>query len=171
MFPTSFSRCPRLMSKVHSDVLCQTGRVWASRPAKKGGRSVKEKKNSNADVMYICVPMCHVALLCYLLVHLWEAARIAMKGLSVKPDSLEQPARDWVGQGKQGIFLRRRTNRRLSLSLDQGHEGWFARCFKKIAVQVCTNYNYVFFPIWSPQVPVICTIIILCPGADLPVRC
>jgi Asp-tRNA(Asn)/Glu-tRNA(Gln) amidotransferase B subunit len=35
--------------------LCQTGRVWASRPAKKSGRSVKEKKNSNANVMYICV--------------------------------------------------------------------------------------------------------------------
>ncbi len=30
----------------------------ASRPAKKSGRSVKEKKNSNGDVMYICVPMC-----------------------------------------------------------------------------------------------------------------
>jgi hypothetical protein len=28
-----------------------------------------------------------------------------------------------VGQGKQGIHLRRRANGRLSLSLDQGHEG------------------------------------------------
>jgi hypothetical protein len=41
----------------------------------------------------------------------------------VKPDPLEQTARYWVGQGKQGIHLRRRTNRRLSLSLDRGHEG------------------------------------------------
>jgi hypothetical protein len=31
--------------------LCQTGRVWASWPAKKDERSVKGKKNSNADVM------------------------------------------------------------------------------------------------------------------------
>ncbi len=38
--------------------LCQMGRVWASQPAKKGGRSVKGKKNSNADVMYICVSVC-----------------------------------------------------------------------------------------------------------------
>ncbi len=30
--------------------LCQTGRVWTSRPAKKGGRSVKGKKNSNVFV-------------------------------------------------------------------------------------------------------------------------
>jgi hypothetical protein len=35
----------------------------------------------------------------------------------------KQTARCWVGQGKQGIYLRRRTNRRLSLSLDRGHEG------------------------------------------------
>jgi hypothetical protein len=35
--------------------LCQMGRVWTSWPAKKGGRSVKGKKNSNADVcIYVC---------------------------------------------------------------------------------------------------------------------
>jgi hypothetical protein len=34
------------------------GRVWASRPAKKGGRSIKGEKNSNANVIYICVSMC-----------------------------------------------------------------------------------------------------------------
>jgi hypothetical protein len=39
-------------------LLYQTARVWTSRPAKKGGRSVRRKKNSNADVMYICVSMC-----------------------------------------------------------------------------------------------------------------
>jgi hypothetical protein len=36
----------------------------------------------------------------------------------VKPNPLEQ-----VGQSKQGIHLGRKTNRRLSLSLDRGHEG------------------------------------------------
>ncbi len=36
----------------------QTGRVCTSRPAKKSGRSVKRKKNSNVDVMYIHVSMC-----------------------------------------------------------------------------------------------------------------
>jgi hypothetical protein len=46
-----------------------------------------------------------------------------MKGLSVKPDPLEQTARYWMGQGKQGIHLERETSRRLSLSLDRGHEG------------------------------------------------
>ncbi len=46
-----------------------------------------------------------------------------MRGLSVKPDLLEQTARYWVGQGKQGMRLKRRANRRLSLSLDRGHEG------------------------------------------------
>jgi hypothetical protein len=44
--------------------MCQTGRFWISRPAKKGGKSVKGKKNSNADVMYICVFMC-VMYRCY----------------------------------------------------------------------------------------------------------
>jgi hypothetical protein len=52
------------------DLACQTGRVCTSRPAKKGGRSVKRKEKSNADVMYMCVHVCHVALLCCLLVHL-----------------------------------------------------------------------------------------------------
>jgi hypothetical protein len=42
--------------------VCQTGRVWASWPAKKGGRSVKGKKNSDVDVMYICVS-CRVVML------------------------------------------------------------------------------------------------------------
>jgi hypothetical protein len=47
------------MTEVMGEEVCQTGRVWASRPAKKSGRSVKEKKSSNADVMYIqYVPMC-----------------------------------------------------------------------------------------------------------------
>ncbi len=46
-----------------------------------------------------------------------------MKGLSVKLDPLEQTAKYWVGQSKQGIYLGKETNRRLSLSLDWGHEG------------------------------------------------
>ncbi len=106
--------------------MCQMGRVLASRPAKKSRRSVKEKKNSNADVMYIymCVHVCHVALLCYLhTCMLVRSRRTAMKGLSVKPDTLEQTARYWMGQGKQEANLERETSRRLSLSLDRGHEG------------------------------------------------
>jgi hypothetical protein len=52
-------------------VLYQTGRVCTIRPAKKNKRSVKRKRNSNANVMYIhtCVHVCRVALLCCLLVH------------------------------------------------------------------------------------------------------
>jgi hypothetical protein len=38
-----------------------------------------------------------------------------MKGLSVKLDPLEPTARYWVGQSKQGKYLRKRTNGRLSL--------------------------------------------------------
>jgi hypothetical protein len=36
-------------------VLCQTGRVWTSRPAKGGGRSVKKETDSNTNVIWICV--------------------------------------------------------------------------------------------------------------------
>jgi hypothetical protein len=46
-----------------------------------------------------------------------------MKGLSVKLDPFEQTAKYWAGQSKQGIYLGKRTNRRLSLSMDRGHEG------------------------------------------------
>ncbi len=46
--------------------LCQMGRVWASRPAKKSGRSVKEKKVVTPMwCIYMCAHVCHVALLCY----------------------------------------------------------------------------------------------------------
>ncbi len=46
-----------------------------------------------------------------------------MKGLGVKPDLLGQTARYWMGRGKQEIHLEKETSRRLSLSLDRGHEG------------------------------------------------
>jgi hypothetical protein len=46
-----------------------------------------------------------------------------MKWLSLKHDPLEQTARCWVGQSKQGMYLGNRTNRRLRSSLDWGHEG------------------------------------------------
>ncbi len=46
-----------------------------------------------------------------------------MKGLSVKSNLSEQTARYWMGQVKQEAHLERETSRRLSLSLDQGHEG------------------------------------------------
>jgi hypothetical protein len=46
-----------------------------------------------------------------------------MKRLSVKLDSLEQTAKHWVGQSKQGVYLGKETIGRLSSSLDQGHEG------------------------------------------------
>jgi hypothetical protein len=37
-------------SKMSQQIMYQRGRVWTSRPAKKGGRSVRRKKNSNADM-------------------------------------------------------------------------------------------------------------------------
>ncbi len=46
-----------------------------------------------------------------------------MKGLGVKPDPLGQTARYWMSHGKQEIHSERETRRRLSLSLDRGHEG------------------------------------------------
>jgi hypothetical protein len=40
----------------------------------------------------------------------------------------------------------------------------FARCSKKIAVQVCTSYNNVFMSVQSPYVLLVCLEIILYPG-------
>ncbi len=61
---------------------------------------------------------CHVV---YLYIRL--SRQSARKGLSVKHELLEQTARYWVGQSKQEIYLGKRTSRRLSLTLDRGHEG------------------------------------------------
>ncbi len=41
----------------------------------------------------------------------------------MKYESLEQTARYWVGQDKQGRYMRRRTSRRFSLTPERGHEG------------------------------------------------
>jgi hypothetical protein len=48
-------------------VVYQRARVWTSRPAKKGGRSVKRKKNSDADVMYTYVSMCCCVVYLYII--------------------------------------------------------------------------------------------------------
>ncbi len=66
------------------------GRVWTTWPAKKGGRSVKRKKNSNANVVYMCEHVCHVTL------------------LGVKPDLLGQTARYWMGHGNKKYIWRER---------------------------------------------------------------
>jgi hypothetical protein len=52
-----------------------------------------------------------------------RSRQLALKGLSVKLDPLEQITKYWVGQSKQIMYLEEGTNRRLSLSLDRGHEG------------------------------------------------
>jgi hypothetical protein len=72
-----------------------------------------------------------------------------MKGLSVKFNPLEQTARYWMGQGKQGMHLERETSRRLSLSLDRCHEG---RIREVLQEDSCLSmyellYNHVFLPV------------------------
>jgi hypothetical protein len=122
MFPTSFSHCPCLLSKVHSDVLWQTGRVWTSRPAKEGGRSGR-RRVMPMWCIYVCpCESCSAAMFftCTLVRSCPDSnERVKCETWSVGTNSKIY----WVGQGKQGIYLRRRTNRRLSLSLDRGHEG------------------------------------------------
>ncbi len=56
-------------------------------------------------------------------VYLYISRQSAREGLSMKHEPLEQAARYWVGQSKQEIYLGKRTSKRLSLTLDQGHEG------------------------------------------------
>jgi hypothetical protein len=100
--------------------LCQTERVWASRPAKKDGRSIEEKKNSNADVMYIRVPMfvmyCKTVVLftCTLM----RSRPDSNEGVKCETRSVGTNSKILGGQDKQGMYLRRRTSRRLSLSLE-----------------------------------------------------
>jgi hypothetical protein len=125
--------------------LCQTGRVWASRPAKKGGRSVKGKKNSNANVMYICVSMCHVALLCC-----WN----------------KQQDTGWAIANKKYI-QRGRPKGGSVLAWIEAMKDIFTRCFKTMAVQVCTSHKHVFLPVQLPCVLLVCLAIILYPGVDL----
>jgi ribosomal protein L15E len=41
----------------------------------------------------------------------------------MKHESLEQTARYWVGQDKQGRYMRERISKRFSLTQERGHEG------------------------------------------------
>ncbi len=41
----------------------------------------------------------------------------------MKHELLEQTARYWVGQNKQGRYLWKRASKRFSLTLERGHEG------------------------------------------------
>ncbi len=98
--------------------MCLTGRVRGSRPARKSERSVKKSMNNNIDVMYIWCSA--VVLFTCTLVLSRQSAR---KELSAKYELLEQTARYWVGQSKQEYTWGKRTSKRHSLTLDQGHEG------------------------------------------------
>ncbi len=70
--------------------------------------------------MSVCI-WCSAAVLftCTLVLN----RQLVRKGLNVKHEPLEHTARYWVGQSKQEIYLGKRTSKRLSLTLDRGHEG------------------------------------------------
>jgi hypothetical protein len=46
-----------------------------------------------------------------------------MEGAHVKHESLGQTARYWLGQDKQGRYMRRKAGKRFSLTRGQGHDG------------------------------------------------
>jgi hypothetical protein len=71
-----------------------------------------------------------------------------MKGTSVKPDPFgtnsKIPSEEWQHE----MHVESKARRRLSVSLDRGHEGHIREgCFKKMAIQVCTNHDHVFIPV------------------------
>jgi hypothetical protein len=68
-----------------------------------------------------------------------------MKRLSVILDPLEQIARYLVGQSKRGIYLGKRTNRRLSLSLDRNHEGHICELLHEDGRSSMSKVITVFF--------------------------
>jgi hypothetical protein len=82
--------------------------------------SVRRKKNSNADVMYICVSCSIVMLFTCTSVRSHpdskEGARCETRSVGINSKILN-------GVWQQGIHSERETKRRLSLSLDLGHEG------------------------------------------------
>ncbi len=65
---------------------------------------------------------------------------VAREGARVKHELLEQTAKYWVGQHKQGRYMWKRTSKRFSLAWGQGHDGRIREVCKKIGPQVCTKY-------------------------------
>jgi hypothetical protein len=59
---------------------------------------------------------------------------------------LEQTARKWVGQSKQEIYLGKGTSKRLSSTLDLGHEGCICKVLQEDGCssmdKVMIAYNY-----------------------------
>jgi hypothetical protein len=107
-----------------AELVYQTGRVWTSRPAKKGGRSVKRKKNSNADVMYIYMCACVSCSVVMLFTCTSVGSHPDRKeGVRCEIRSVEINSKILGAAWQQEICSERETNRRLSLSLDRDHEG------------------------------------------------
>ncbi len=69
---------------------------------------------------------CHVVYL-----YISVKPPISKEGVELKHESLEQTARYWVGQSKQEIYSGMRTSKRLSLTLDRGHEGRIREVLKE----------------------------------------
>jgi hypothetical protein len=71
-----------------------------------------------------------------------------------------------MSHGKQEIHSEREAKRRLSLSLDRGHEGRIHEVLQEDGCQVCTSHNHVFLPVQLPCAPLVYLAIILYPGVD-----
>jgi hypothetical protein len=50
-FKTGYCKYDRILSLIWKEKVCPTGRIRGSRPARRSGRSVKKRMNSNIDVL------------------------------------------------------------------------------------------------------------------------
>ncbi len=69
------------------------------------------------------------------------------EGVKCEIDPLEQTARYWMGQDKQEPHLERETSRRLSLSLDQGHEGHIREVLREDGCSSMYKLYHLFLPV------------------------
>ncbi len=91
------------LRKLGKSIMCQTGRVWASRPAEGSGRSVKKKTDSNTNVIKMCVHICVYKMwhgrVFYL--HIGVKLFCEYERVSMEFESLGSTAWHQAGQDKQ----------------------------------------------------------------------
>ncbi len=115
-------------------------------------------------ILYMCVHVCDVELLCYIFIcTLVRSPSDSNEGVKCEARSVGANSKILGGQDKQGIYSGRRTSRRLSLSLERGHEGCIREvlqedgcssmsklCLCVLATTIITSsyHDYLIFRDW-----------------------
>jgi hypothetical protein len=124
------------------------GKVLSQPACQEEWRSVKKRKNSNIDVMYICVPMCVSCSATMLFTCTLVRSRPdSNEGVTCETQSIGTSSKMLGGPGQTRNILGKEDQQEAQSKPRSRLKDIFARGSKKIAVQVYTDNNCVFLSV------------------------